>query len=234
MRGPSIGYPVTRIRPDLSVRVPIPADLHRHIDWLLSIGMSRSMIARAAGVTSTTVNNIVNGVQHSCTVEVRDHLHAVSPRPNKHQAYVLSYAANRRLDGLAVMGWPTLTLAQEMGMGTNRGRLDWVRRGGPIAWGTHETIADCYARLSDVDGGNTRTKRWAKRRNLVHPMDWRDVDDFFARPSSPERMTPDEYRATEVAFFESLGYSEAEVAAALRIKLDTLQVWKRRTQAVAA
>lgn len=234
MRQPDIGFPVTRIRVDWSVREPIPADLHRHLDWLIGIGMSRAMIARAAGTTTGTVNRIVNGTQQLCTREVRDALRSVTPRPNKHQAYVLSYAAKRRLEGLAVMGWTTQKLAHEMGMGRHTGRIDAVRRGGPIAWETHVTVADCYDRLSVVDGGNERTKRWAAQHEFVHPMDWVDIDDFDESPSGPPTMTLDEYRATEVAFFESIGYSEAEVAAALGIKLDTLQVWKRRMQVVAA
>lgn len=234
MRQPEIGFPVTRLRVDLSVREPIPADLHRHLDWLIGIGMSRAMIARAAGTTTGTVNRIVNGSQHSCTREVRDALRSVTPRPNKHQAYVLSYAAKRRLDGLAVVGWSAQELAREMGMGKHAGRIEAVRRGGPITWETHMTIANCYTRLSVVDGGSELTKRWATRNGFAHPLDWSDIDDFFAKPTPPEPMTPDEYRAGEVAFFESIGYSEAEVAAALGIKFDTLQVWKRRTGQVAA
>lgn len=232
MREPYIGHVLTRRKPssrkahDRTDSAPVKA----HIESLLAIGMTRSMIARGAGVSNRYIDNTLSELNQTTLKPYASAVLSLTPRPNKQQALVMAYPSRRRLEGLAVQGWSFPAVSREANIRAEH--LRNIRVALRVSWNIHTAIAGAYERLHMRDGGNPQTKAWATREGFVHPLDWDDIDEYEATPLP--RMTPDEYRAGEVAFFESLGYSEAEVAAALGIKLDTLQVWKRRTQAVAA
>lgn len=224
-----IGQPYTRLAPTPTRRIVDAAPMREHVLHLIELGMTSLMIARAAGTSESPLTRTLRG-QSRVYADVAEAVLAVTPRPDKQQPIVLAYSAKRRLEALSVMGWSAAAIAREMGVQPN---VVWRARSQErITWDTYQRVCETYDRLAHRDGGSRRAKSDAKERGYVHPLDWDDIDEYEATPLP--RMTLDEYRATEVAFFESLGYSEAEVAAALGIKLDTLQVWKRRTQAVAA
>lgn len=184
MREPYIGQPVTRVKIDRAVRTPVTPALLTHLEFLVSIGMNNYMIARAAGVSTTTVRNIRIGAASGSTVDVHRALMSVTPRPTKHQASVLSYGAVRRLEGLAVMGWNTATIGDQMRVDRTRARS--IRSRKVITWSSHVAVDEAYRVLSHRDGGNARTKAWATRNGFVHPMWWDDIDDFFEVPCEPE------------------------------------------------
>ena len=105
MREPYIGQPVTRVKINRAIRTPVTPALLTHLEFLVSIGMNNYMIARAAGVSTTTVRNIRIGAASGSTVDVHRALMSVTPRPTKHQASVLSYGAVRRNGFVHPMWW---------------------------------------------------------------------------------------------------------------------------------
>lgn len=233
MREPYIGRPVVRIRVDMSQRLPVDDALLDHLDHLVGIGMNPYMIARTAGVTATTVRNLHEGIAAACTTSIRSALIGVTPRPSKHQAHVLSYATVRRLDGLAVMGWSTGMIAEKLDV-DRAWFTSVVRRSKLVSWNRHAAVAELYSNLAMRDGGNARTKEWAKRRGFLPPLAWDDVDDFYETPSVPERMDAQQYRLEEVDFLRRMGLSDRDIAAKLGIALFSLQQWERRYREVAA
>ncbi|NIL77667.1 hypothetical protein [Rhodococcus sp. B10] len=182
-RGPYIGQPVTRI-PQMPKTAKVPAEVVMpHLQHLLSIGMTPCMIARAAGVSAGPLYKILAGQTVALKPTV-DALLAVSPRPHPQQANVLAYAARRRLEGLAVMGWPGRAISAQSGL--NLPSLHRVHAGSVLSLRTHVAVLDVFDRISHIRRGDIRTTKWAQRRGFVHPMLWDDIDDFYEVPAAPD------------------------------------------------
>lgn len=234
MREPYIGYIMTRHKPrarkesDRVDSTPVRA----HLEYLLSVGMTSSMIARGAGVSKRFVDKTIGGVTKTTLRPYAAAILTLTPRPNKHQALVMGYPTRRRLEALAVRGWSFPAIATESGISPEY--LRYIRTGERVSWNLHCTVADVYDRLHLRDGGNTRAKNWAAREGFAHPFDWDDIEDFHESPTAPEQLDSNQYRAEEVSFFRDLGLSESDVAARLGLTLYGLQQWERRNGEVAA
>lgn len=191
-RDPYIGHPLTRFRPMGSRSGEVdPEPTRRHVQHLLNIGMTVNMIARAAGLSPRTVSFLLNGTSASLFAPTSRSLLDVTPRPNSQQAIVLSYGARRRMEGLAMMGWPLRDLARHADVQIIT--LCRPRLHDRIQWRTHNTITKLYEDLSHIRSANPRTIAWAQSEGFVHPMLWDDIDDFYEAPSAPEDSgIPDE------------------------------------------
>ena len=230
-KDPYIGHALSRIPGVHRARMSDATETREHLRFLQSIGMTCSMIARAAGTSSTTPRNIMNG-QAVIAPEIERALLAVTPRPMHHQALVLSFSTIRRMNGLAFQGWSLAKIGTEVGM--DHTALHIIRRGQRTGWRQYESISRVYDAWHLLDGGNLRTKRWAAANGFVHPLDWDDIDDWFEQPAAPERLDGQQYRAEEVTFLRDMGLSDEAIAGKLGITLFSLQQWERRYREVAA
>jgi len=231
MREPYIGYVVSRL-PDTSRDLTDLAPVAAHLDYLVSIGMNPTMIARSAGVTLRTVQRVLAREYAHTRRSHGAALLAVTPRPHRQQALVLSYGVVRRLEGLAVMGWSGRVIGEKAGI-THRCLLSMRNEGAACTWNVHVQMDAAYQRLSHLDGGNTRTKRWAAAQGFTHPMLWDDIDDYDEVPSVPK---PDSRAAfwDEYEHFRGFGWDDRRIAEALGMQLETFQARVRRNSEVAA
>lgn len=149
-----------------------------HIEKLRGVGMSISMIARAAGVSDGLLSLMVRGKQSTTRRSYAEAVLSVDGRPMKHQALVLGVGTRRRLQGLAVTGWTLEQLAERLG--TTKSRVRKLRESETVTWAVHQRVKALFESLGD--GGNRLARMHAERQGWRHPFDWLDIDDPFAEP----------------------------------------------------
>ena len=176
MRAPYIGTALSRIpisdRQDMVPTEPIA----RHIQKLLDVGMSKSGIARSAGVSTAMVSLMLSGKHKTTRRVVADAFLAADGRADKQQALVLNVGCRRRIEGLAVLGFSFPMIARELGIDH---RSLWMIHGRRwVSWETHERVRCAFDRMG-IDGGNTKIRNVAARNGWVHPLLWDDIDDPF-------------------------------------------------------
>lgn len=181
MREPYIGNPQSRIpttrRDDMLDIGPV----REHIRSLQSIGMTASMIERAAGLATYAVPRLM-GQQMTVRRVVADAVLAVDGRATHQQAIVLNVGCRRRLEGLSVFGYSSRVLAKELGV--DKSRIYYLRTQLRVSWSQHQSVAEMFDRLGP-DGGSDRARKYAARQGWVHPMMWDDIDDPAEVPVSP-------------------------------------------------
>jgi hypothetical protein len=221
-----IGDPVTRLRVSSKFdTVPIDTVIP-HIDHLMSVGMRRQMIARSAGITRPTLDNILQRKYPTVTSAVARAILAATPTPSKHQALVMGYPTRRRLEGLAAVGWTVDALGEKLGRpatGVSRIRLAPL-----VQWGTHCEVRALFEELSTVNGGSDRTRAWAERSGFVHPFDWDDIEDFYEVPVATVRESARDAFLSELDHFRGFGYDDRRVASAMGMSLEAFQARVRR------
>ncbi len=157
-----------------------PGPVVEHIRRLLGVGMTRCMIARAAGVTEKTLTNILVAEWLQTRRGVADAILKVDGRPHRQQAQVLGIGTRRRIEGLAVIGWSMSAVGATVGI--SRPQIADSRLRPTISYETFRKIREAFDSLGP-DGGDTRIKRWAAKNEFVHPLLWDDIDDPFAKPA---------------------------------------------------
>jgi hypothetical protein len=168
-----------------------PAPVRAHVEQLIALGMTINMIARAAGTSDTPIAYLLAGRQNTMLADSANAILAVTPRPHRQQALVLNYGLRRRLEGLAVMGWSVRAVGDEAGIPFHT--VSRARLGVRTQLRIHDIIADVYDRISHLDGGSPRTRKWAQSNGFVHPMLWDDIDDPDEVPAAPKDSgIPDE------------------------------------------
>lgn len=178
-----IGAPLTRFAPMPRSATVDPTPVRRHVQSLLDSGMTYNMIARAAGVSARVVVDLVEARTRHILMPSAEALLTTTQRPTHQQALVLSYGVRRRLEALAVMGWPAREIARECGR-DDYSLITRIRVTTRVQWPIHQMVSDCYQRISHVQLGDPRTSRWAIRQGFIHPFMWDDIDDYFEVPGS--------------------------------------------------
>lgn len=231
MRDPNLGHPMSRSGRIYRLEMHDAAASRAHIEHLTAIGMTHSMIARAAGTAQNTIRKITLD-QPTVSPTIEAQILRVTPRPMHHQAVVLSFGVIRRLQGLAVQGWSLPMVGAEIGM-DNRA-LHTMMRGRRTYWRVHADVAAVFDAWHLRDGGSPRAKAWAASGGFTHPLDWEDIDNFYESPSAPERMNDAEYRMGEIDHLRGMGLSSERIAERLGMTLRALERWELRHREVAA
>jgi lambda repressor-like predicted transcriptional regulator len=152
----------------------------RHVTALKAGGWTEPEIAAAAQVDRRTVRNIVTTAhprvhRHTATVIL-----ALSPSnaPNR----VPAVGAMRRIQALAVMGWPIAHIGTAAGMqGTQVNELMAGRRK-RIPRQQAEAIDKVFRALWATPGPSRRTRTVAARNGWVPALAWDDIDNPEATP----------------------------------------------------
>lgn len=248
MRTPYIGRPLTRIPvTDRSQMVPT-GPIVEHVSRLLEVGMTQSMIVRAAGVSRMAVVRIMSGEQKETRKVIADALLSVDGRPSKHQALVLSVGCHRRIGGLFALGYPTAEISAALGVDTS-----WtlkLLRQRFVTWETHLQVVGVYESFG-INGGNVKARQFAARRGFIHPMQWDDIDDPFEVPTAradsgePDMVVVDRLAAGQSvastpterwAAFELLrrrGLTDLAIARRIGVEPRTVQRYSQRARQVA-
>lgn len=157
--------------------------LRQHVAMLKEAGLSQWDIAIAAGWKSR--NALADALTRKMVTPrtMRRVLAVTAPPASRRNGYVDATASRRRLQALAVMGWPTRQIAARLGNldpQTYRyianGRTRTIRRR------TEQAIAELYDELWATPGPSRKSASIAKSKGWVPPLAW--DDDSIADPSA--------------------------------------------------
>lgn len=161
----------------------LPASLvARHIRTLQAGGWTQLDIASAARVDRRTIHNVLSS--RVTTVHQRTAHAVLALLPSRPPARVPSIGTVRRLQALAVMGWPTAHIGAIAGLPRVNGLMAGGLKRIPRA---HAAAIDAVFRtLRDTDGPSQLSRSVAARNGWVPACAWNDIDD------------PDEQRLTRL------------------------------------
>lgn len=152
-----------------------------HTRRLLAAGWTRREIATRAGLERRTINSVAVGERptvHRYTAGA-----IVKLRPQDAPARVLPHGTVRRVQALALMGWPATQIAAEAGLSRSfmgdmmSGRLRRIPREAAAA-----VAAVFRARWQDY-GPSSIARTVAARNGWVSVWAWDDIDDPTEQPA---------------------------------------------------
>ncbi|MFD3594392.1 hypothetical protein ACFWU5_16835 [Nocardia sp. NPDC058640] len=153
----------------------VPAVIVRdHINTLTGYGCNYSMIAAAAGTSTSGIQKIATGPAVYVQRTTADAILAVTPTPHPLQRYVLAIGAIRRLRALQAIGWTMQAVADHAG--EKRTTIANLGHHPTITYARWKQVADVYDQLSGQLGTNDRTRNWAKKRCWPTPLAWEGVN----------------------------------------------------------
>jgi hypothetical protein len=172
-----------------------PARAHLH--WMRTLGISPIGCAEAIGIPTSTVTGVlypIGGVFRGLVNAETERLilscdlRAVLDRlpDNRHLS---SVGARRRVQALAVVGWPRSHLAGRMGVSL-QALSGMVRRDRMVARNAR-AIRGLYDELSMRAGPSVRAREDAERAGWLSPLAWDDdtIDDPAALPVGVAEVT---------------------------------------------
>lgn len=175
--------------------------LREHVAALKEAGLSQWDIAIAAGWKSR--NALADALtRKKVTPRTMARVMAVqAPPASRRNGYVDATASRRRLQALAVMGWPSRQIAARLGrldqqtyLYVQNGRTTTVRRR------TEDDIARLYDELWDQPGPSTRTAAHARAQGWAPPLAWDEdsIVDPNARPVGARASSASQARREEL------------------------------------
>ena len=191
-----------------------------HLQKLVRSGMSKQLIARRAGVSSSTVGYLINGRSKSCQWEKAARLLAVKPGDFDDTCMRPAVGTRRRIQALYAMGHNATVIARACGLsiGTVRDLSSGERE--RVDESTAGAIRCAYSVMSRQQGSSVQSRRRAERKGWLDPTWWEDyghIDDPAFDPASAEQgLSRNELgavRREEIAHLGSFGLSDDEIAA---------------------
>lgn len=211
----------------------------RHVRELMAAGVSYARIARAANVTTSTVNHMLYPRSGRPITERLNHENArrilavdVAQVPT---GLVDPTGARRRLQALMAIGWPALSLGGSLGL--HPGYVREIQRRPTIYATTAHAMAVTYNKLWDKQPEHygisrqaaNRTRNYAKANGWAPPAAWDDdaLDDPNRGPDTQDvalgRNELAAYRRDEVEFLCSYGIPDEDIALRLDMALSTVR-----------
>ncbi len=195
-----------------------PTAAREHLLRLFDSGHSWTEIAELAGMTRGGVDRIRDGSYPKMRKATAVRILAIPMRFGT-SGTIDATGTVRRLRALMASGWPVSVLAEQMGIpaSTLGNHLD--RR--TVSVVRARQIAELFSRLQMVPGPSKRMRTIGRKKGWALPFAWDedDIDDPSATPDSGGKSTwiqkYEDYRST--------GLSDAEVAAAMGIQLESLK-----------
>ena len=155
--------------------------LKDHVAMLMASGMSFRAIALTAGWSSR--NALADAMSRKrVTPRTLARVLAVHPElDNRRDAYVDATGSARRLQALAINGWPTRNLAKQLGH-KDPATIQHIANGKTptIRLRTKDGIRALFDELWDQPGPSKRTADFAKARGWLPALAW--DDDVIDRP----------------------------------------------------
>ena len=204
--------------------------LRDHVAMLMKSGMSFKAIALTAGWASR--NALADAMTRKrVTPRTLARVLAVHPElDNRKDAYVDATGSARRLQALAVNGWPSRNLAKQLGH-KDPMTIQHVANGQTptIRLRTKDAIRRLFDELWDQPGPSKRTADIAKARGWLPALAW--DDDLIDRPDHqpedvrrPIRTTWSGITLEDIEEARAQGYGTAEqIGWRLGVSRDTVQ-----------
>jgi hypothetical protein len=155
--------------------------LRDHVAELMAAGMSFKAIALASGWSSR--NALADAMTRKRVMhKTMNRVLAVRiDSDNRRDAYVDATGSARRIQALAVNGWPSRNLAKQLGY-KDPATIQNIASGKTptIRLRTKDAIRDLYERLWDQPGPSVRAANLAKAKGWMPALAW--DDDLIDRP----------------------------------------------------
>lgn len=205
----------------------------RHAQALERAGMSTIDISERSGVSTTRVKQILQGRRERIYRTTEEALLGI-PIPEDgwtpiRDGRTNAVGARRRLQALAVQGFPTSVLVEETRLDDRT--ISELRSGvrSQVQVSRLRLIIEVHDRLWDVDplsmgvpsASVTRARQWAAKQNWYPTEAWADIDDPDCKPVL---KTPRYIALTEDAreLMAHQGYTRKGAAERLGVEVDTL------------
>ncbi|MGW5291549.1 hypothetical protein [Streptomyces bacillaris] len=163
--------------------IPVPV-LATHINTLIDSGMSQCGIARIAGVSQSTISNIVAGKLRSCLRSKGERILAVRPATIDDQSNKPALGSARRLQALYAIGHGGTAIAARFDI--HRSTVGQIINGryGEVNGFIAVQVREIYAAMSGSPGSSVNALRRARQEGWAPPAAWDDnrLDDPQARP----------------------------------------------------
>lgn len=206
-----------------------PAPVRAHIDYLRGWGLSCAAIAEAAGISADAVKVHVAGQRSRIHRRYATAILGVGLAPHPAQTRPLADGARRRVQALAVAGWPLEVQGQRFGL-HSKGALVEVISNPTLLARYHWGLVELYDELSMKRGPSNLTSRRAIRRRWVPALAWDEdtIDDPTAKPDLGRRGRTGSGRCpvvdlAEVEHLREGGCSDEEIAARLGVKVISIE-----------
>lgn len=185
-------------------------------------GWSRLEIAQHAGVSETTIVNLINGKLRRLNPDIAARLNALPTQPAERpgRGWMDATGTRRRGQALFRIGYTTQFMAAELNVHPES--MSRILNGGVrfVPGANVRKMNALYARQRWVPGPSITNRTKGLRRGWDGPLAWDDatIDDPAARPDADEPYTPpakngrDSMRMAELEHLLGLGESEASIA----------------------
>ena len=150
-----------------------------HIVTLVEAGYNLSSIARRSGVSLSAIYNLAKGANPTIHMDTSE---AILGTRRGDAVMVPAVGVHRRLQHLALMGWSTSRLAEELGVTQPMVSLLMLGRTRQTHVTTFERVVRFFSAHWQVDGGSNRAKGYARRNGYVTAAAWDDIDNPRERP----------------------------------------------------
>ena len=145
----------------------------------------------------------------------------------------------RRLQALAVLGWPADELGRRIDRTGNNVKQLRSNNRDRCRYSTWERVARLYDELSDREGPSLVTAQRARRNGWLPPIQWDDdvLDDPEGRPGHRRRPQPVELtgdRHTDVLTLTDADWTAADIAAHLGVTERYVERHRARRRGAAA
>lgn len=173
------------------LRTPTVEDAWSAVATMLDRGMSYRQISTAAGINHASFTSRAGEWKRGNPRRLQPltRLALVTAEAATRQtrpAMVAAAGSTRRLRALAWMGWPIPVIADRTGI--HKQTLQMLRSGeyANVSSRIADLLANLYAEISDVDGGDYRARARARNAGFPPPIAWDDdtIDDPDAQPGT--------------------------------------------------
>lgn len=208
-----------------------------HVEQLQAVGVNPFQLAQLAGISKTTIKNVLDPQVERISAETARAIQAVdiparASDITEDKALVPILGAQRRIQALVAYGYPQNHLARQIGIRpgsttmsalVGRPNLGGGSTGVSVTAAHDRAIKEVFDRLQLVPGPSARARDYGARRGWALPLEWdeAELDDPAAQPIRA-RWTPASAlaeRREQVHELTSRGMSAGEIATRLRIEV---------------
>lgn len=192
-----------------------PAREHLHL--LTASGSTHAGIAEVVGVSGPTIRDLAAGANLRTRPETIRRILAIQPEPTPLGYFTTPTGTIRRLQALAVLGYPLHEVADALGIGYSTIRFIVREARQKVSKDLAQRVAILYAARCSTPGPSPTARGMALSRGWYGPVAWDDIDDPAASPEVGEEreLGRDElaaYRRQEIEHLASFGIPECDIA----------------------
>ncbi|MFC4373265.1 hypothetical protein ACFO5K_04045 [Nocardia halotolerans] len=146
-----------------------------HIQYLVDLGLTHTMISQGAEVGRSTVGWILYRNNHFVCIDPAAKILQVTHLPVPSQPTVLTVGARRRTRALNALGWPTNELGHRLGQ-SSRSTLNKTLASTYTTYAMWSRVRDLYDELSGTPGPSPDSAKRAKAAGHPPPLAWEGID----------------------------------------------------------